>query len=211
MRTTVFCETPSGSAFAFTSKPCKSCLESQKLLALLALAASVSPKKQWSSRVTRVQQMSSEKFAPSSKVPRGHWRTKHKDLWLNLKCKKKNKIQHSCNVGCTSWFSPTFSSFRLTLLATLWGGEPNPLPCLLLSFTTVLLGSFLPYSTQKSCTTLQVVLFIVQCPFREEHLVVCWKIFLYIWHLGQDVPSHPPPVEGYWWPISATAKGTDLI
>ncbi len=40
---------------------------------------------------------------------------------------------------------------------------------------------------------------VVRCPFREEHLAVCRKYFLYIWHLGQDVlsvrpiPSRPIP------------------
>ncbi len=48
---------------------------------------------------------------------------------------------------------------------------------------------------------------IVQCPFREEHLAVCQNILLCIWHLGQDVPSHPPP----FLEISATAEGTDFI
>ncbi len=33
----------------------------------------------------------------------------------------------------------------------------------------------------------------VRCPFREEHLAVCRKFFLYIWDLGQDVPSRPVP------------------
>ncbi len=28
---------------------------------------------------------------------------------------------------------------------------------------------------------------------------------------SHPIPSHPPPMEGYWWPISATAEGTDLI
>ncbi len=37
---------------------------------------------------------------------------------------------------------------------------------------------------------------IVRCPFREEHLAVCRNFFLYIWHLGQDVPSRPIPPRG---------------
>ncbi len=43
---------------------------------------------------------------------------------------------------------------------------------------------------------------VVRYPFREEHLAVCRKFFLYTCHFGEDVPSHHiplPPVGGYWW------------
>ncbi len=45
-------------------------------------------------------------------------------------------------------------------------------------------------------------LLIVRCPFREEHLAVCRKFFLYTCHFGEDVPSRhimSPPCGGYWW------------
>ncbi len=58
-----------------------------------------------------------------------------------------------------------FSKFLMWAQRPFQWGKPNPLPCLLLSFSTILLRSFLPYSTQKSCTTLQVVLFIFSHPF----------------------------------------------
>ncbi len=62
---------------------------------------------------------------------------------------------------------------------------------------------------------MEVMTIVVRCPFREEHLAVCQKFFCIHATLGKmshHVTSRPPPLmEGYWWPISATAEGTDLI
>ncbi len=38
---------------------------------------------------------------------------------------------------------------------------------------------------------------IVRCPFREEHLAVCWKFFFYICHFGEDVPVTSHHITSY--------------
>ncbi len=43
--------------------------------------------------------------------------------------------------------------------------------------------------TSFSSTTSPRTCFIVRCPFREEHLAVCRRYFLYTCHFGEDVPS----------------------
>ncbi len=83
------------------------------------------------------------------------------DLFLCARWTKSNVTwSHVSFMPVLHWTRPLWRS-----CARQCGSEPNPLPCLLLSFSTVLLGSFLPYSTPKSCTT--VVLFIFSCPFFD--------------------------------------------
>ncbi len=60
-----------------------------------------------------------------------------------------------------------------------------------------------PGRSDGSRATQTATLLIVRCQFREEHLYTC--------HFGEDVPVPSPPMEGHWWPISATAEATDLI
>ncbi len=53
--------------------------------------------------------------------------------------------------------------------------------------------------TQLKACGQTFALIIVRCPFREEHLAVCRKFFLYTCHFGEDVPSchvMSPPLWG---------------